>query len=228
MSKGNTFENDLMLLIFNNTGAALIGDATGLRGSTVAGSLFLALHTTDPGEAGDQTTAEVTYTGYARQAVARSAGGFTVTANVVNPTANVDFPQCTANPGTYAYWSIGVAVSGASKILYRGQFGSNLGSFTAIAATDIITIPGLSGVAVNDTIAFFAPPGDTLPTGITEGVLYFVKTVAANDITISATSGGATLDITAAGKGRAVRMTPQTVAVSSIPRIPTTSTITED
>lgn len=227
MSKSNTFENELLLLIFNNTNIALIGDATGLRASTAAGSLFLALHTTDPGEAGDQTTGEVTYTGYARLAVARSGAGFVVTGNSVSPAANQDFGQCTANPGTYAYWSVGVAASGASKILYRGVFGSNLGSFTALA-TDTITIPGLAGVAVNDTIAFFAPPGDTLPTGITEGTVYFVKTVSGNDITISTTSGGATLDITAAGKGRAMRMTPQTVAVSSIPRIPTSSTIVED
>ena len=54
MSKGNTFENDLLLLIFNNTNIANLGDATGIRGSSAAGSLYLALHTTDPGEAGDQ------------------------------------------------------------------------------------------------------------------------------------------------------------------------------
>ena len=228
MSKGNTFENELMLLLFNNTGIALIGDATGVRGSVVAGSFYLALHVTDPGEAGDQTTGEVAYTGYARVAVARSGAGFVVTGNSVSPAANQDFGQCTAAPTTYAYWSVGVAASGASKILYRGVFGSNLGSFTAIAATDIFTIPGLAGVAVNDNIAFFAPPGDTLPTGITEGTVYFVKTVSGNDITIAATSGGVTIDITTAGKGRAMRMTPQTVAVSSIPRIPTSSTIVED
>lgn len=56
MSKGNTFENDLLLLIFNNTDAALIGDATGLRGSSTAGSLYVALHTADPGEAGTAAT----------------------------------------------------------------------------------------------------------------------------------------------------------------------------
>ena len=62
MSKGNTFENDLLLLVFNNTNAANIGDATGLRGSSTAGSLYVSLHTADPGEAGDQTTDEITYT----------------------------------------------------------------------------------------------------------------------------------------------------------------------
>lgn len=227
MSKGNTFENDLLLLIFNNTNIANIGDATGVRGSTVAGSLYLSLHTADPGEGGDQTTNEVAYTGYARVAVARSGAGFTVTGNSVSPAANVDFGACTAAPATYAYWAIGTAASGAGKILYKGVIGANLGGFTALA-TDTITIPGLTGVAVNDNIAFFATPGDTLPTGVTEGTVYFVKTVSGNDITISTTAGGATVDITAAGKGRAMKVTPKVMTIGDIPRIPTTSSVVED
>jgi hypothetical protein len=227
MSKGNTFENDLLLLIFNNTNIANIGDAGGLRGSVAAGSLYLSLHTADPGEAGDQTTNEVAYTGYARVAVARSGAGFVVTGNSVSPAANVDFGACTAAPATYTYWAIGTAASGAGKILYKGVIGSNLGGFTALA-TDVITIPGLTGVAVNDQIALFALPGDTLPTGVTEGTVYFVKTVSSNDITISTTSGGATLDITAAGKGRAMKVTPKAMTIGDIPRIPTTSTVVED
>lgn len=227
MSKGNTFENDLLLLIFNNTNIANIGDATGVRGSTVAGSLYLSLHTADPGEGGDQTTNEVAYTGYARVAVARSGAGFTVTGNSVSPAANVDFGACTAAPATYMYWAIGTAASGAGKILYKGVIGANLGGFTALA-TDTITIPGLTGVAVNDNIAFFATPGDTLPTGVTEGTVYFVKTVSGNDITISTTAGGATVDITAAGKGRAMKVTPKVMTIGDIPRIPTTSSVVED
>jgi hypothetical protein len=227
MSKGNIFENDLLLLIFNNVNIANIGDATGLRASTVAGQLFLSLHTADPGEAGDQSTNEVAYTGYARVGVARSGAGFTVTGNSVSPAANVDFGACTALPATYAFWGIGTSASGAGKLLYRGVIGANLGSFTALA-TDTITIPGLTGVAVNDNIAFFATPGDTLPAGVTEGTVYFVRTVSGNDITISTTSGGATVDITAAGKGRAMRVTPKVMTIGDIPRIPTTSTVVED
>jgi hypothetical protein len=227
MSKSNTFENELLLLIFNNTNIANIGDATGLRGSTAAGSLYLSLHSADPGEAGDQTTNEVAYTGYARVAVARSGAGFTVAGNSVSPAANVDFGACTALPATYAYWAIGTAAAGAGKILYKGVIGVNLGGFTALA-TDVVTIPGLAGVAVDDRIAFFPAPGDTLPTGVTEGTVYWVKTVSGNDITISTTQGGATLDITAAGKGRAMKVTPKVMTVGDIPRIPTTSTVTED
>ena len=62
MSKSNSLENGLLELIFKNTNLANIGDATGLRGSTTAGNLFFSLHTGDPGEAGDQTTNETSYT----------------------------------------------------------------------------------------------------------------------------------------------------------------------
>jgi hypothetical protein len=120
MSKSNTFENDLLLLLFNNTNMALVGDATGLRGSTVVGSLFFSLHTADPGEAGDQTTSEIAYTSYARAAVARTAGGFTVAGNAVSLTANVDFPEGTGGSGTATHWAVGTAVSGAGKLLYKG------------------------------------------------------------------------------------------------------------
>ena len=224
MSKGNTFANELLQLILNNVNVANIGDATGLRGSVAPGSLYIQLHTADPGAGGSQTTNEVAYPGYARVAAAR--GSFSIAGNVASPGANVDFPECPIAGVTYMYWSIGVAASGAGKILYRGVIGSNLGGFTALA-TDVITIPGLTGLAVNDNIAFFPDPGDTLPPGITEGTVYFVKTVSGNDITISATAGGATIDVTGAGEGRAMRVTPRVTSIGDIPRIPTTSQIVE-
>lgn len=227
MSKSDAFEAALLDLIFLNIAIPNIGDATGLRGSTVAGSLFLSLHSADPGEIGTQATNEVTYTGYSRVAVARGAGGWTRVGNQVSPAANVDFGQCTANPSTYMYWAVGAQASGATMILYKGVIGANLGAFTALA-TDVITIPGLTGVAVNDNIAFFAEPGDTLPAGVTEGVVYFVRSVSGNDITLSTTAGGAVVDITGPGKGRAMRVTPRVMMIGDIPRIPTTSTITED
>ena len=92
MSKTNTWENDLLLLLFNNTDATLIGDAAGLQNSATAGSLYVSLHTADPGEAGTQTTNEAAYTSYARVAVARSGAGFTVSGNTVNPAADIVFP----------------------------------------------------------------------------------------------------------------------------------------
>ena len=71
MSKGNTFENDILKLIFNATAIANIADNAA---SSPLTNLYASLHTADPGEAGDQTTNETSYTSYARVAVARTSG----------------------------------------------------------------------------------------------------------------------------------------------------------
>jgi hypothetical protein len=126
MSKGNTFENDLLLLIFNNTAAALIGDASGLQPSATAGSLYVSLHTADPGEAGTQTTNECAYTSYARVAVARSGAGWTVSGNAVTNAALVQFPQCTGGSETATHFAIGTASTSTGKILYKGALSASL------------------------------------------------------------------------------------------------------
>jgi len=126
MSKSNDFETDLLLLIFNNIDIANLGDAAGLQNSVAAGSLFVALHTADPGEAGNQSTSEATYTGYARVAVARTAGGWTVAGNGVTNAAAVAFGLCTAGSSTCTYFSVGYQTSGATKMCYSGALGASL------------------------------------------------------------------------------------------------------
>lgn len=74
----DTFQNSLLALIFNNTAFTGIGDAGGLLGSAAAGSLYVSLHTSDPGAGGNQTSNECAYTSYARVAVARTAGGWAI------------------------------------------------------------------------------------------------------------------------------------------------------
>lgn len=132
-SKGDTTENSLLLLLFNNTNFANVGDATGLRGSTTAGSFHVALHTADPGESGTATTSEAAYTGYARVAIARSGAGWTVTGNSVSPAANVDFGECTAScTGSITHWSVTVASSGSSVIIYKGAISPTISLATGV------------------------------------------------------------------------------------------------
>lgn len=126
MSKADSWENGLLLLLFNNTNFANVGDATGLRGSTVAGSLYASLHTSDPGEAGSQTTNEIGYTSYARVAVARSGSGWTVTTNSVSPVAAITFPAGTGGSGTASFFGIGTLVSAAGTLLYSGTVTPNI------------------------------------------------------------------------------------------------------
>jgi len=129
MSKGNTFENDWLKLIFNATAIANIADNAA---SSPLTNLFVAAHTADPGEAGDQTTSECTYTSYARVSVARSGAGWTVTANSVSPAAAISFPACTGGTNTITHFSVGVATSGASKILYSGTVTPNISVSTGV------------------------------------------------------------------------------------------------
>lgn len=117
MSIGNTFENDLMKLIFNATAIATIADNAA---SSPLTNLYASLHTADPGEAGDQTTSEIAYTSYARVAVGRTGSDWTVTNNAVSPAAAIDFPAGTGGSGTATHFAIGTAASGAGKILFSG------------------------------------------------------------------------------------------------------------
>lgn len=124
MSKGNTFENDWLKLIFNATAIANIADNAV---SSPLTNLYVSLHTADPGEAGDQTTSEISYTGYARVAVARTSGGWTVTANSVSPVAAIVFGQMTAGTGgTVTHFGVGTAVSSTGKLLYSGTVSPNI------------------------------------------------------------------------------------------------------
>lgn len=195
--KGNTFELDSLKLILNATAIANIADNAATSPLT---NLFVALHTADPGEAGDQTTNEATYTGYARVAVPRSGSGFTASANPAVNAATITFPACTAGSSLVTHWSIGVASSGASKILYFGPCAAAIKGFTGVASTDTIFAPGTS-FAVNDQVSMYSTSVMALPGGITEGTVYFIKTASGTSYTLSTTSGGTTLDITTDGSG---------------------------
>lgn len=125
MSKGNTFENDLLKLIFHGTPIANIADNAA---SSPLGSLYVALHTADPGEGGNQSASEAAYTGYARVAVSRNSGGWTISGASVSPVADIAFAVITGGAGGEAtHASIGTAASGAGKILYRGAIGQPIG-----------------------------------------------------------------------------------------------------
>ena len=209
MSKGNTSENDYLKLVYNATPIANVADNASVSPLT---NLYLALHTADPGEAGDQTTSEASFTNYVRKAVARTSGGWTVTTNQVTNAADVAFDEAGAGAAqTVTHWSCGVASGGASKILHRGVIGTDKG--VGVGATDdSITCPG-HGLAENDRVIFHAVPGSTIPTGLTEGTAYHVRAGATTDtFTVSATAGGAAVDITAAGAMRVFRATPVVVS----------------
>lgn len=124
--KSNTFENDLLKLIFNATAIANIADNAATSPLT---NLWVSLHTADPSATGsnepsDQTASEANYTGYARVGVARTTGGWTVTTsgntNSVSPVAAITFGACTAGSNTITHFAVGTAQTSTGKILYAG------------------------------------------------------------------------------------------------------------
>jgi len=125
MSMSNASETKLLQLLFQNDAWDLVGDASGLQPSAIAGSLYVALHTADPGEAGDQTTNEAAYTGYARVAVARSAGGWSVSGATVSNVGTVQFGECTAGSATATHFSVGTGSAGAGSIIYSGALSAS-------------------------------------------------------------------------------------------------------
>lgn len=141
MSMSDTSENNLLLLLFNNANWANVGDATGLRGSTTAGSFFINLHTgslTDTATQATNIAAYGGYTGYVAVARASGAGGWSVSGT--NPTvasnvSAVTFQACTSGSETDTGFTCGRASSGAGEALFIG----------------LITSPG-SGIAVSTGI----------------------------------------------------------------------------
>lgn len=122
-AKSDAYENDLLKLIFN--GAPITGLADNAAGGLSV--LYVALHTADPGEAGNQSTSEVAYTGYERVAVARSNSGWAVTGNQVNPVTPIEFGEMTGgSSGTATHMTIGTTQSGAGKVLYRGALSPSI------------------------------------------------------------------------------------------------------
>jgi hypothetical protein len=133
-SIGDTFENDLMKLIFNATAIANVADNAS---SSPLTNLSVALHTADPGETGTQSTSEATYTSYARVSVARSGSGWTVTANSVSPVSSISFPAGTGGSGTVTHFSVGPTGGGATKIFFSGTVSPNI--VTGNGITPVLT-----------------------------------------------------------------------------------------
>lgn len=144
MSFSNTLENELLEHILNNANIANVGDATGLRGSSTAGSFYLSLHTSSPGEGGNQSTNETSYGSYVRVSVTRSGTGWTVTGNSASPAANIDFAEATSGTATITHVGLGTDSSGTGKLVLYGSLSPSIsvttGVIPRIKTTSTITL----------------------------------------------------------------------------------------
>ena len=123
MSMSNSAETAFLQLIFNATTWADLAENDTTSPAT---SLYLSLHTGDPGEAGSQTTNEATYGSYARVGVVRTAGGWTVASDTVTNAALVQWPACTSGSNTITYFGVGTLSAGAGQLLFSGVLTSSI------------------------------------------------------------------------------------------------------
>ena len=121
MSMSNTTENDVLKMMLEGT------DPSWRAGATV----WVALHTADPGEAGSAVTSEATYTSYARVAVTK-ATGWTDGGSTFSNAALVQFPQCTGGSNAITHFSVVTTTSGAGQILVSGALSATLNVATGI------------------------------------------------------------------------------------------------
>lgn len=123
MPKSTATCNNVLKLIFNATAWANIADNAATSPYT---NLYLSLHTADPGVGNAQTTNETSYTNYARIAIARTSGGWTVSTNTVVNAALAQFAQCGATGATLTHIAVGTNASGAGNVLYAGALNTPL------------------------------------------------------------------------------------------------------
>ncbi len=115
---GNATANAWLQLLFNGT----LFTGIAQNAPSPLTSFYVSLHTADPGLAGNQTTNEISYTSYSREAVGRTAAALPVTSNVVASANPIVFNTSTGGTGgTVTNWAIGTAASGPGQILYTGS-----------------------------------------------------------------------------------------------------------
>lgn len=123
--KGNSNAQFVLEAIFQAVFTAIADLAENASGSPLT-NLYVSLHTSNPTASGNQTSNEAAYTSYARVAVARTTGGWSITSETMSNVAAISFPAATGGTETEEYIGIGTASSGSGTLLYFGALTSNL------------------------------------------------------------------------------------------------------
>jgi hypothetical protein len=100
--------------------------------------------------------------------------------------------------------------------MYCGHFVTAYLDATAAVAGNLFTCPGHTFVNT-DTVALQAVPGSSLPGGFSTGTIYYVGGVSGNTFTLSLTSGGAAVTVSAAGSCLIGKIQAKTILIGDTP-----------
>jgi hypothetical protein len=193
---------------FNSTALNAMLDALDESASQI---VYVGVHTlTDPGTTATANAGEATggSPAYARQAVTWGAAASGQKSN----TGALTFDVPAGTYGFFTYWTTATLNSGTQ---YRGYapFGGATKGFAEVNAAGVtgdIIYSGAHGLANGDRVMVFNVFAESLPTGLTEGTVYFVVGATTDSFQVSATSGGAAVDITAVGELFFQKVIPET------------------
>jgi len=122
----NLMEERLLKLFFQNEDFLDVGNSNGLRGSTADGVFYIGLHNASPGEGGNQSTNETTYTGYSRVSINRNSTDWSVSSSIANNAVVVTFPLVVSGSDTLTHISIGSAASGAGNLFLYAPLAASI------------------------------------------------------------------------------------------------------
>lgn len=115
--KGNSASANFLKLLYQ--AVAWTGIATDDTGTPIT-NIYWSLHLASVGAAGNQQSNEANYGTYARQAVARSVGGHSISGQSISPVSTVAFPPASSGSETETDFATGSAASGAGVVFHFG------------------------------------------------------------------------------------------------------------
>ncbi len=109
-----------------------------------------------------------------------------------------------SDAGTFGYFTYFNASTGNTGN-YRGYapFGGAVKGFAEVNAAGVTAdtiYSSAHGLVNGDRVMVFNVFAESLPTGLTEGTIYFVVGATTDSFQVSTTSGGSAVDITAVGE----------------------------
>mgnify|MGYP001003535323 CR=1 FL=1 len=170
-------------------------------------TVYVSLHTGDPGKTG---ASEVAGGSYARQQVAGAGWNAAASqlADNVNAINFTSMPACDV---------VAVGIWDAlttGNFLRGGWLSTTVKPFVCTDTSGNLIRSPSHGFSAGDRVAFEAYDAGSIPTGLSLGTLYYVIAggLTSDDFAVSTTLGGAAVDITAAGAGKVRKVTVQTVS----------------
>lgn len=179
---------------------------TDALGAVRTATTHLSIHTAYPGDTGTSETSGGS-PAYARKPVTWAA--ISGTPPQFDLSAAVQFDIAA---GVVAKWVGGFTALTVGTFKGCAPLGSTLRGVATLQSTDDIFRSDAHGLPNDRRVVFYPVAGEALPTGIVEGTDYFVISATTDTFQVSATQGGAAINLTTDGEVRWQDMIPATDA----------------